>query len=871
MNFRTKLVWVISALVVGISLVALWRVESLSKQRFESRFAVDYVTARNVTQRVLGGRLDLLEQATVQMSRNPRILAAVSTGDRATVQDLITDEAEGFQSIFRAWDLVLLYGRSPVEPNDWIAFDHYGVRPETAPVKAILSSLEQQFAVVSEQNWQGLLMFRNGRELFIASAAWLPTEQAILVFGERLSASLAEDLRGLTLDAEDHLAFFYGRQLVCSTMSTQTERWFSDQIEAIPHSEGPAQTINLPHQQDSYTWTSEFTDLDMAILPAIGNPQAGYLMLKSRRSLDREIAELRKSLIFVGLLGLVAAILISGVVAGGLARPVQELASFVSRVGDSDLEQRLSPDRYKGELRQLARAFDGMQLSLLEKNRQLVESERFYRTLIENSSQAICGLDADSGRIFAANASFQQLTRYGKTELDDLIFEDFFFTEERQDSREILRELTENRLVSRETRLRQRDGGELFVDLKLSMVDESPGTHALVILSDETEKKKLEQQLMQSQKMDSIGTLAGGVAHDFNNLLTAIIGFALLARQDTAEDDQRYDWLLQIERAGEQAAMLTRNLLAFGRRSEMRPKPIMLNDVVKQAERFLSRTFDKIISLQCNLAKSLDIVKADDAAMQQIVMNLCINARDAMPEGGTITVETANVYLDEDACKSLPEASPGAYVRLSVIDTGTGIDPETLQKIFEPFFTTKDVGKGTGLGLSIVYGIISTHHGILDVQSRPGAGTSFHIYLPVISSAEEKTKEVKATADGGCERILLVDDDEVILKLGCHVLQAKGYEVVTSVNGKDALARLQANEKFDLVIIDMVMPVMSGRQLFDCIKADGYEVDTLIASGYSLQDSAQGMLERGASGFLQKPYRPEDLAARVREILDART
>ena len=388
----------------------------------------------------------------------------------------------------------------------------------------------------------------------------------------------------------------------------------------------------------------------------------------------------------------------------------------------------------------------------------------------------------------------------------------------------------------------------------------------------EEEKKKLEAQLQHAQKMEAIGTLADGIAHDFNNILQAISGYVQLLsmKNEGKESESRY--LNQIDKSTRRAAELTRQLLVFGRKVESKLRPMDLNREVIQAHTLLQRTIPKMIDIELHLAQDLKTINADPIQLEQIMMNLGINAKDAMPDGGKLVFETKNVILDETYCKAHLEVVSGEYVLVSISDTGHGMDKEILEHIFEPFYTTKELGKGTGLGLAMVYGIVKSHGGHIMCYSEPGQGTAFKIYFPVLEANDvDQEVEPKKEAEicGGHETILLVDDEETLLDLEQDMLRQYGYTAITAKSGEWAVEIYKTEkDRIDLVILDVGMPGMGGHKcLQELLKIDP-EVKVIIASGYPSIGKVKETLESGAAGFIGKPYNLKDMLKKVREFLD---
>jgi len=387
----------------------------------------------------------------------------------------------------------------------------------------------------------------------------------------------------------------------------------------------------------------------------------------------------------------------------------------------------------------------------------------------------------------------------------------------------------------------------------------------------EREREQIQAQFRQAQKMEAVGTLAGGIAHDFNNLLQAVQGYAQLLQVRRGKEESGQRELSQIIRAAERGAALTQQLLTFSRKVESELRPVDLNHEVESVKLLLERTIPKMIQMEFHLAADLKIINADPGQVEQILVNLAVNAKDAMPEGGNLIVETANVRLDENYCLMHPAAQPGEYVQLTVSDSGHGMDRKTLEHIFEPFYTTKETGKGTGLGLATVYGIVKSHHGHITCYSEPDVGTTFRIYFPVIKSLSKivRPREEPIVFQGGTETILLVDDEEPLRILGTQILEEFGYTVLTAADGESALQLYQEeHEKIGLIILDLIMPGMGGKRCLVELLEINPEAKVAIASGYSPDGPTREILKNGAKGFVSKPYDIQQMLNVVRGVLD---
>ncbi|MFH1951137.1 MAG: response regulator [Pseudomonadota bacterium] len=423
----------------------------------------------------------------------------------------------------------------------------------------------------------------------------------------------------------------------------------------------------------------------------------------------------------------------------------------------------------------------------------------------------------------------------------------------------------------------RKDGTIISVETAVSAIKSSDGsiTGYVSVLrnithrkKEEEEKKKLEAQLIQAQKMEAIGTLAGGVAHDFNNLLMAIQGRAsiMLMNKDSSHPD--FGHLRGIEGHVESAADLTRQLLGFARGGKYEVRPTDLNELIKKENRMFGRT-KKEITIHGTYEENLWSVEVDRGQIEQVLLNLYVNAWQAMPGGGDLYLETENVTIDENYVK-LFSIEPGRYVKISVTDTGVGMDKATQKRIFDPFFTTKEMGRGTGLGLASAYGIIKNHGGFINVYSEKGHGTTFNVYLPASEKEVIEDKKLAGDTVRGTETVLFVDDEDMIIEVAEQLLEQLGYKVLTARSGKEAIEIYEENkERIDIVILDMIMPDMSGGETYDRMRDINPKVKVLLSSGYSINGQATEILDRGCNGFIQKPFKMKELSQKLREILDA--
>ncbi len=499
----------------------------------------------------------------------------------------------------------------------------------------------------------------------------------------------------------------------------------------------------------------------------------------------------------------------------------------------------------------------------------LRESEKKFRDLAELLPQGVYEANGQ-GRLTYANRFGLDLFGYTQEELEKgLAAADFIALRDRAKAIETMARIMRGRPGKVAEYLAVRKNGEEFPVLIHSIPILKDGRTLGIrgIIVDITGRKRLEAQLLQAQKLEAIGTLAGGIAHDFNNLLMGIQGNMALMAMELDEHHPHRERLSLIEDYVKRGAGLTRQLLGFARGGRYEIHPADMNKIVSKTATMFGRP-QKEISIHCKLETDIRMVEADEGQMEQVFLNLFVNSWQAMPDGGEIYLETRNVCLDDAFTRPFSNPS-GAYVKVAVTDTGIGMDEETKRRIFDPFFTTKEVGMGTGLGLAMVYGIVKGHGGMIDVESEPGRGTTVNIYLPASGKEAPAEKPAAPSIRKGTGTILLVDDEEMIRNIGTEMLEFLGYRVYAAGGGEEAGAIYQdGKDEIDMVIHDLIMPRISGVETFDRLRAIRPDVRVLLSSGYSVDGQAQKLLERGCRGFLQKPFRLEELSQRIQQVLN---
>jgi PAS domain S-box-containing protein len=508
-------------------------------------------------------------------------------------------------------------------------------------------------------------------------------------------------------------------------------------------------------------------------------------------------------------------------------------------------------------------------------------AEHHYRLMFNSGSDALfvykVGADGLPGQFLEVNDNACRCLGYTREELLRMRVSDISAPESDSGAQALTeRILAEDRLVWEKTFV-ARDGRRIPVEIGAHVFDLDGSPAIISSVRDISERKEaelaragLEEQLRQSQKLESVGRLAGGVAHDFNNLLTVINGYCALLIEELNAPEKQRSYAEAIRKAGERATSLTKQLLAFSRKQVIAPRVLDLNAAIRESAPMLQRLIGEDIELHTRLEESLGMVMADPDQIHQVLMNLAVNARDAMPDGGKLDIVTANADAGEEGgAATHPDALPGRYVLMSVSDTGSGMDAAIRQHIFEPFFTTKEAGKGTGLGLSTVYGIVRQSGGWIDVRSAVGAGSSFQIYLPRLDGCPAPERiAIGAPADGGNETILVVEDQTAVRSFTKAVLKRYGYRVIEASSGEEATAAAERHAgQIHLLLTDVVLPGVNGKDLSEQLSAVRGDMKVLFMSGYTADVIAHhGVLNRGVA-FLQKPFTPDELAEKVRSVL----
>jgi PAS domain S-box-containing protein len=591
-------------------------------------------------------------------------------------------------------------------------------------------------------------------------------------------------------------------------------------------------------------------------------------------SLEVLVSEKRKVTLWIGLFSvaiLTVSIILSIHLGNRMVKPLRRMTKMAIQIseGQKDLSFETESKNY-WEFNQLSQAFNYMLANLKD-----AEEQSRYKELLENVDDAVYILDPEGNVLEANEAAYLQLG-YSPEKFFDLNLSDIM---PQKEARSIIAQLGNDKpdenlkKITIDTTHTKTNGETIPVEIRSRAIAYRGRSVILNVARDitariksEKEKKHLENQLIHSQKMEAVGTLAGGIAHDFNNLLMVIQGYVSLMRLKTKPEDPNDEYLKGIENAVTNAANLTKQLLGFARKGKYTLRPTSLNRIVENSTRMFTRTRKEIVT-HLKLQDKIWTVQADQGQIEQVLINLYLNAWQAMPNGGDIYIQTENLFLSQEYCGPFDVPS-GNYVKISVTDTGTGISKDVIERVFEPFFTTKEVGKGTGLGLASAYGIIKNHNGIIRVYSEKGNGTTFNIYLPASDEQLAEDTLVNSEMLTGREKILLVDDEESTIQVEELMLKKLGYTVLPALSGREALKLYEDNMlELDLVALDMIMPEMNGKDTYEALKRINPNVKVLLVSGYSLNKQIEELMERGCNGFIQKPFNVTQLSQKIRDVL----
>ena len=847
-------------LLVALSLAAVvFTATRVTTRSAVSRANDDLQDARSAFYRLVDDRAAFAAQQTRLIVELPMFRSTMINPLVASDIATLTEMADGYRlSLNARFAIVTSPDGTPMATPGWPR----GL--EMAP--AVEATIRAAAAGESKRDVVSI----DGRLFLVTSepARFASEVLGTVTFGFPLDDQVAEELSHITR-AEINLVS--SGALVGSSLTAEEQKEFSallasGRLAMLTGTAGDLRTIG----------TREFVEGTFPLFRDKTTSIGHLVLLQDWAPTRAFLDELRTALLVAGFGGFGLAL------AGGLvfsrrtSRPLMDIAAAARDIAGGDWT-RTVPARGSAEALTMAIAFNDMSRGLRDQSERLRHSYQRFSTVTQSARDAIVSTD-ESGNVTFWNRSAEATFGYSEAEILGKPIETLITKSDQDKYAAALPEpgdddLTFGRIV--EVTGIRKDGGQFSCEFSLAVLRSAEGTAYTAVVRDVTERKQSQEalrqrdeQLRQAQKMEAIGRLAGGVAHDFNNLLMAIHGYAEMLVESLPPEDSRHNDADEILKASDRAAGLTRQLLAFSRREVVTQQAIALDQLVDSMQSMLQRLIGPEIQIQTDIWPDLTPVLADGTQVEQILVNLVVNARDAMPEGGKITIELRNIELDHIGVASHPGLRPGDYVEMSVSDTGSGMDAETKSRIFEPFFTTKESGKGTGLGLATVYGIVQQNNGAVEVQSRLGHGTTFYVYLPRAVDLG-KPAPMKSTAPTtGSETILLVEDDDRVRALVANMLKKNGYAVLLASAGDQALQiAARHHGPIHLLLTDVLMPGLSGRILSERLTAAHPETRVLYMSGYSDDAILRHGVRSAAAQFIQKPFSIDALAHKIRETL----
>jgi PAS domain S-box-containing protein len=733
-----------------------------------------------------------------------------------------------------------------------------------------------------------ILIISAARSYYFIADAHHSIEKKLVARGEALSNSLAraaeDGLVSEDLDLIKKAAYIVHSEdvkltQVYSTIWDAIDAYPLEKLKAPPHPEAISHFRNSNTQ--FYKQTGENYDFYNAILfkPSGDSPEMSIGYVRLTISASSVYDESRKTLVNNIIFSVIMAVtilialnmLINHLVINPLSRLQKSVTVFRSS-GRHDIVPVHSNDEIGGlisSFNQMAETINKDAIEISKAGDVLRLSEEKFSKAFRSGPTLMAISTIKDGRFIDVNDAFLRTFGYEKEEVLGRTSTELGIWADPEERNKTTDSLSKSRRINNEEIVFcKKTGEELTMLWSVEVIDIEGRLCMLVVAQDITDRKKLEARLLQAQKMESIGQLAGGIAHDFNNILTAIIGYAHILKIKMEEGDPLKSNIDHILTSSQRAANLVRSLLAFSRQQISNPVPVNLNEIIEDLVKMLLRILGEHVELKLALSGDLTVM-ADRVQMEQVIINLCTNARDSMPDGGTLTIRTGDIRLEKEFTELYGYGTPGEYAFISVSDTGTGIDEKMKDRIFEPFFTTKEVGKGTGLGLSIVYGIIKQHNGYISCFSDVGKGTTFTAYLPMIKSAvEESTAEEIPDSGNATETVLLAEDEEDVRKLTSQVLSEAGYKVIVAVDGEDAVDKFISNrDRVDILLLDVIMPGMNGQDVYNKAKEMKPDIKALLFSGYPADFIQKKIIVHNGLQLVSKPLPPGELLKKIREAL----